>query len=379
MKTLPPATRRSRVSDFKQEAFQVYSPDTEKKYGKSHVANALIAGSYQDILKTMTRLRGKSKIMLALCFFSAHKFVRLAAIENLIERPELLAEAAKFSPHDEVRMAALSLLNGFPGELSEVACGSRFKSTRKKAVEMIGKEKQSLFKIAANSSYPDTRKEALEQISSSKELLIKLTTEAKSRAVRKKAVELLGYCEWALRRILFSKSPPEVRRLALRMLSKFADAIEDEKTLKEIAMGSPDEDGRFVAVGKLSSNPNALAEVVSESRKRDSRSTALMLLSDLVDEINDGVLLEIVAIKSPYPDCRATALEKLKSSPEALEKVAIESRFDSRLAALEMLAEDSKSLVKLYREAKRADVRNRAKDILSQPEMLGKHLASMIR
>ncbi len=380
MKTLPRTTSRRKFRKSETDSFKVYAPNPEKEYKKNHMAKALIAGSYQDILKTMTRLRGKSRIMLALSFFSAHKFVRLASLENLIERPELLAEAAKFSPHDEVRTAAVSMLEGMPEELSKVACGSRFSKTRKKALEIIGKEKKLLFRVAAKAGYPDTRKEALELISSNKELLIKLTTEAESRSVRKKAVELLGYCEWALRRVLFSKTPPEVRRLALKTLSKFPDAITDEKVLLEIAINSPDEEGRFVAIGKLSTNPSALQEVVEKTRKKDSRSTALMLLSDTVDDIEDGGILQMIAILSPYPDCRSVALEKLRGRTEALEKVAIESKSrDSRLAALEMLAEESGSLLKLYREARRADVRNRAKEILSKPEVLGNHLATMIR
>lgn len=382
MTPLPQKTHRRKVKRTrKSDSFKVYAPNAEKTYRKTHLAKALISGSHRDIIRTLSRVRGKSKIMMLLAFFSAHRFVRLAALENIAEKRELVAEAACFAPHEEVRLASLALLNGFNEELAKAACFSRFKKTRLKAVGMLKKDKNALMKVSSESKYSDSKKLALREISTNKEILIKLASEAKSRTVRKKAVEMLGFKEWALKRVLFSDAPKNTRRYVLKRLSKFSDAVKDERVLKEIAMESPDEDGRFVAIGKLSSKSGALLEIIEKSRKRDSRSTALMLLSDSVEDAKDHKVLETVAIKSPYPDCREAALEKLQQKPDSLKKVAGTSKYrDSRGGALELLLEDGHSHVaELYKSAKHADVRKKAKEVLSEPKNLGKHLADMLR
>jgi hypothetical protein len=122
-----------------------------------------------------------------------------------------------------------------------------------------------------------------------------------------------------------------------------------------------------------------LREVIYDSKYKDARSTALMLLSDIVEELDDPEMLTEIAIMSPYEDCRAAALERVAKKGNALLSVATRSKYrDSRDRAVELLKRDADALKSVAKLSRYSNTRKKAHDIVSQPAVFQKELAKIL-
>ena len=157
------------------------------------------------------------------------------------------------------------------------------------------------------------------------------------------------------------------------------EELDDIDALIELAKLSPNEDARYLAVGRLSEHPWALRTVIYEARFKDAKATALMLLSDIVYEIEDPDMLTEVAMLSPYEECRSVAVERLVGQSSALLSIATKSKFnDSREQALEKLKGDPESLKSVSRLSKYHNTRKKAHSIVSNPEIFAGELARIL-
>jgi hypothetical protein len=348
------------------------------RHSFTHLAKVLTSGERMAMLKAMERLRGRSRILVELACFSKFSFLRLTATSYLDFDSDALVEIAKYCQYSDTRAAALDELSSNNNALVEVACSSLFKDTRLDAVSFII-DSYCLAEVAARSPNRDSRMAALERISYDNVALRRVAKESSYKSSRAEAVKRLASDTKALCSVIVDAAPPDVKKAAASLLSEMVEELDDTDALVEIAKTSPIEDARFLALGKLSHEPPALRRVIYESRHRDARSMALMLLSDVVPEIDDHEMLAEIAILSPYEDCRAIAVERIADKSPALLSVATRSRFrDARDLALEKLRKDADALRSVSKLSKYRGTRKKAHDLLSKPDVFQKELSKIL-
>ncbi|MBU0532774.1 hypothetical protein KKB44_04750 [Candidatus Micrarchaeota archaeon] len=350
------------------------SPDS---HSFSHLAKVLTSGQRIAMLNAVDRLKGRSRVLVELAAFSNFQFVRLAAISNLASDIWDLVEIAKYCQYADTRSAAVDELSANNEALAEVASSSLFKDTRIEAVSIIT-DPDSLAQVAASSPNRDSRTRALEMISKHNRALKRVAQESSYKTARAEAVKSLKNDAKVLCSLLTSKHA-DVRKSAASLLSTSVDKLDDATSLTEIAKISPNEDARYLAIGRLSQHPFRLREVVYNSKYRDARSTALMLLSDIVEDIDDPEMLAEVAILSPYEDCRSAAIERINEQSSALLAIAIKSKFkDARDLALDKLKGDVEALKSASKLSRYNDTRKKAHGIVSRPEVFHKELSKIL-
>ncbi len=369
--------RKEKRKDPPRKALSAFraAPD---RYSFAHLAKVLVSGERVEMLGAVDRLRGRSRVLAELACFSTFQFVRLAAVSHLTNDSEALADVAKYCPHDDTRASAMDELSSDRAYLLDIACSSLFRDTRLKAVSMLS-DSDMLAKVASRSPNADSCKAALQRIGGNAAALRKVSEESPYRKVRMAAVKGLSSHVPALCSLLISSRHPDLRKKAALLLSSSVEELDDVDALTEIAKLSASADVRYLAVGRLWKHPSALRRVVGESRYRDARSTALMLLSDAVAHLDDADLLADVAILSPYRDCRSTAIERLVGQSAALLSVASKSRFrDARMLALDKLKGDVPALKSVIRLSKYSDTRMQAHRIVANPEVFESELARIL-
>jgi hypothetical protein len=347
------------------------------RYSLSHLAGILTGGERLAMLNAVDRLRGRVRVLVELAMFSSFQFVRLAAIENLSHDVEAIVDIAKYCQFEDTRASALDELAAHPDGLVDVACSSLFPDTRLSAVDVMP-DAESLAKVASKSPNRDSRSAALGRIAGDPAALLKVAEESSYRASRQAAIEGLSSDVGSLCSLVLSRNS-EVKKSAAAKLSSYVEELDDAEALIEIAKVSPNEDARYIAVGRLSNDPFALRSIISESSHNDARTTSLMLLSDMVSELDDADLLADVASLSPYPDCRSAAIERLVGRSSALLQVANKSRFrDSRELALQKLRTDVEALKSVSRLSKYRDTRKKAHSLVSKPEVFAAELTRIL-
>lgn len=348
------------------------------RHSFAHLANILVSGERTAMLNAVDRLRGRSRVLTELACFSSFQFVRLAAVSNLAGDPEAVADIAKFCPYDDTRAAAVDELSRDRPVLLDVACSALFRDTRLRALAAIP-DAATLAKAASHSPYSDSRSAALERISSDAAALRRVSDDSPYRKVRMAALKGLASHPPTLCSLLINSKHPELRKKAAAFLSSSVEELADVDALVEIAKLSSSADVRYLAVGRLWKHPLALRRVVRESGYRDSRSTALMLLSDAVPHLEDADLLADVAIMSPYSDCRSAAIERLVGQSAALLSVASKSRFrEARTMAVEKLRADVPALKSVIRLSKYNDTRMQAHRIVAKPDVFQAELEKIL-
>jgi hypothetical protein len=367
--------RRIKRPDRKAIASMHKSPD---RYSLSHLAKILTSGERLAMLSAVDRLRGRVRVLMELASFSSFQYVRLAAISNLAHEIEALVDIAKFCQYGDTRSAAVDELSAGQTGLSEVASSSLFADTRTDAVNAIS-DQQHLVSVAARSPHKDSRSLALEKISGNPSALKKVAEDSSYRSSRLEAMKSLSSDTKALSSLILSSRHSEVKKTAASMLSSFVEELDDPETLAEIAKLSSNEDARYLAVGRLSGDPWALRGIISDAQYADAKSTALMLLSDMVPELQDPEILADVAIQSPYQDCRIAAIERLAGQSTSLLSIASKSRFkDSRESALLMLRNDIEALKTVSKLSRYQDTRKKAHAMVSKPETFQGELARIL-
>jgi len=347
-------------------------------YSFAHLANVLVSGERIAMLNAVDRLRGRSRILVELASFSNFQFVRLAAVTHLSQDTEALVHIAKYCEYADTRAAALDELSTNNEGLVEAASSSLFKDTRLDAVALISNP-NSLAMVAARSPNNDSRTVAIARIATDTLALKKVSEESPYRNSRLKAMSMLSSDADVLCSLVAGNGPLEIKRSAAAMLSGFVEEIEDVDAITEVANLSPNQDARYLAVGRLWRHPWALRKVISDSRFADSKATALMLLSDMVSSLDDPDLLSEVAMLSPYEDCRAAAVDRLIGQSSALLTVASKAKFkDSRDKALEKLRGDVESLKNVSRLSKYRDTRKQAHRLVADPEVFKGELARIL-
>ena len=348
------------------------------RYTLSHLAKVLTSGERLAMLSAVDRLRGRVRVLVELASFSTFQYVRLAAITNLANEMEALVDIAKFCMFGDTRSAAVDELSTTQSALGEVACSSLFGDTRIDAVNAIS-DQPSLITVAARSPHKDSREAALGKIAENPAAMKKVAEESAYRSSRLVAMKALSSDTKALSSLILSSKHAEVKKTAAFLLSNYVEELDDPETLAEIAKLSPNEDARYLAVGRLSGDPWALRGIIADAHYADSKSTALMLLSDMVPELQDAEILIDVAIQSPYQDCRVAAIERLAGQSTALLSVATRSRFkDSRDSALVLLKNDIEALKSASKLSRYQDTRKKAHSMVSKPEVFQGELARIL-
>ena len=349
-----------------------------ERYSFAHLAKILTSGDRIAMLKAVDRLQGKARILVELACFSNFQFVRLASISHLTFDSDALVEIAKYCQYADTRAAAVDELSMNAIALIEVACSSLFKDTRIDAVSIL-EDPESLAMVASNSPNKDSREAAMDKISDDRESLANIALESNYRKMRQKAVEKLSSDPDALAALVVATRYPDVRKSAASKLSDYVEEVDDVDTLIEIAKFSPNEDARYLAVGRLSEHPWALKTIIYEAKFKDAKSTALMLLSDIVYDIDDPEMLSEVAILSPYEDCRAVAVERLVGQSSALLSVANTAKYkNSRELAIEKLKDDAESLKSVSKLSKYQDTRKKAHSLVSNPDAFQEQLSKIL-
>jgi hypothetical protein len=365
--------RPQRKKDRKLRDFHK-APD---RYSFSHLAKILTGGERIAMLNAVDRLKGRSRVLVELALFSNFQFVRLAAVSHLAQDAEALIDIAKFCHYDDTRSSAVDELSANVRALAEIACSSLFSATRLDAVNILA-DPGALAEVATRSPHRDSRSSALDKICGSPPALRKVAEESSYRSARMTALENLASDIGSLCSLVLSKNT-EVKKAAASKLSAFVEELDDADALLEIAKVSPSEDARYIAVGRLSNDPYSLRTVISESQFTDARTTALMLLSDMVADLDDPDVLSDVAMLSPYPDCRTAAIERLVGQSSALHSVATKARFkDSRELALLKLRGDVETLKSVSRLSKYSDTRKKAHGMVAKPEVFASELAKIL-
>ncbi|MCI0503406.1 hypothetical protein L0Y65_01705 [Candidatus Micrarchaeota archaeon] len=366
--------RPERKKDRKGIASFHRAPD---RYSFAHLAKVLTGGERLAMLSAVDRLKGRSRVLVELALFSNFAFVRLAAVSHLSNDPEALIDIAKFCHYEDTRASAVDELSNKGSALVEVACSSLFGVTRMDAVRLLV-EPEALSEVAARSPHRDSRTAAMEKISENAQALRKVAEQSSFRSVRMNAVDTLSSDIDSLCSLVLSKHS-EVKKAAAAKLSAFVEELDDVEALIEIAKISPSEDARYIAVGRLSNDPFSLRTVISDSEYGDAKTTALMLLSDMVADLDDSEVLSDVAMLSPYPDCRSAAVERLVGQSNALLSVASKSKFkDSRELALVKLKGDVDALKSVSKLSKYSDTRKKAHSMVAKPEVFASELARIL-
>jgi hypothetical protein len=343
----------------------------------AHLARILTSGERLEMLNAVDRLRGRSRILVELACFSNFQFVRLAAVSNLSGDEEALIDIAKYCQYDDTRASAVDELSSSGRALAEIACSSLFPDTRLGAVNVIS-DSGILADVAGRSPNRDSRTAAMKRISNNSAALRKVAQESGYRSSRIEALNSLSSDVDSLCSLVLSRHP-EIKKSAASKLSSYVEEIEDMEALIEIAKVSPNEDARYIAVGRISNDPLSLRSVVSHSRFSDARSTALMLLSDMVSEVDDSEILSEIAMLSPYPDCRAAAIERLVGQSSSLLAIASKAKFkDTRDLALAKLKSDVQALKSVSRLSKYKDTRKKAHSMVSKPDVFASELTRIL-
>jgi hypothetical protein len=330
------------------------------------------------MLNAVERLHGRSRVLFELASFSTFSYVRLSAINNLKNDPEALGDITKFCPHADTRSAALDELSTHAEYLIDVACTSLFKDTRLEAVSLINGS-NPLSQIAMFSPNTDSRVAALTRLSGDSNALSKVAQESNYRNTRMEAVKRLSHNIQLLCSLLLSSRHPDVKKYVASLLADLVEGVSDVEVLIELAKMCPSQDSRYLAVGKLWKNPAALRKVAEDAKYKDSKSTAMMLLSDMVSGIEEPELLVEVATASPYEDCRAAAVERLVGISSALLSIASKSKYkDARDMAVDKLRADVDALKDVIRLSKYKDTRMQAHKIVSNPETFQQHLSKIL-
>ncbi len=347
------------------------------RFSFSHLAKVLTSGERLAMLNAVDKLKGRSRVLVELACFSNFQFVRLAAVINLSGDVEALIDIAKFCHYDDARASALDELSSVPSGLVEVACSSLFGNTRKSAVDLIV-DTDSIVDVASRSPNKDSRSAALDRIGHNRSALARVADSSPYKAVRMSALKGLASDPDALCSLVHSKYP-EVKKSAVSKLSDFVEDLDDAEALIEIAKASPHEDARYLAVGRISNDPLSLKSVISDSTYADAKSTALMLLSDMVQQLSDADVLSDVAMLSPYGDCRSAAVERLVGQSAALLNIANNSKFkDSRELAIQKLKTDVSALKQISRLSKYQDTRKKAHNLVAKPEVFASELSRIL-
>ncbi len=360
---------RKKLEPFKRQS---------DRYSFAHLAKVLTGGERTAMLNAVDRLKGRARVLLELACFSGFSFVRLAAISYLGHDPDALVEIAKYCQYDDTRAAAVDELSTDNKALVEIACSSLFKDTRLSSVSLLA-DSGSLAEVASHSPRRDSRVTALEKISNDSSALKKVAHGSSYRSARVQAVESLASDTESLCSLIVESDHRDVKKAAASLLSEVVEELDDADALVEIAKVSHNEDARYLAIGRLSYEPWALRTIIQESRHRESRSAALMLLSDIVSELDDPEMLAEVAIFSPYEDCRAAAVERLVGQSSALLSVATKSKFkDTRDLVVEKLEGDAEALKAVSKLSKYRDTRKKAHKRVSDPKMFGAELGRIL-
>jgi len=347
------------------------------RFSFSHLAKILTGGERLAMLSAVDRLKGRARVLVELALFSNFPFVRLAAVSHLSNDVEGLTDIAKFCHYEDTRASAVDELSNNAQALIEIACSSLFGTTRMDAVNLLV-EPESLAEVAARSPHRDSRSASMEKISENANALRKVAEHSSFRSVRMSAVDTLSSDIDSLCSLVLSKHV-EVKKAAAAKLSAFVEELDDVEALIEIAKISPSEDARYIAVGRLSNDPWSLRTVIADSDFSDARTTALMLLSDMVADLDDAEVLSEVAMLSPYPDCRSAAVERLVGQSNALLSVASKSKFkDSRELALHKLKGDVDTLKSVSKLSKYSDTRKKAHSMVAKPDVFEAELARIL-
>lgn len=351
---------------------------TPDSYGFSHIAKVLINGTRDQMLGVMDRLKGKARILYEIASYSKHPFLRLSAITSMSHDHEAFVDIAKYCEFADTRAAALDELATDSDALVEVASSSNYKDSRLDAVLLLANNK-GLVAVASKSPNQDSRTAALEKLAFDQGSIERVIEETPYKKTREEALAKLNTNLHALSSIMAKSKNPEVKRLVAKAASASVEQIEDLEALVEIAKHSPNQDARYLAVGKMWKNPQALKKIVNEAEYKDSKATAMMLLSDIVETISDSEALVEVATNSPYEDCRTNAIEKLAGISSALLEVASKSKYkNSRSQAIEYLKKDGDTLKNVIKRTKYKDTRAQAFKIVSEPKFFESELGRIL-
>lgn len=344
-----------------------------------HLVKQIIDGSREEVSKALTRLKNRPGVLLEIAKYAKQRHTRLGSVALLGDDLEALIELAKHAPKRDTRERALKLLSKHKGAVLLVAAGSHFSDTRLRAVFMLKGKPHLLVRITTDSEFKDVRSAAIGFLIGKTSYLIRVAIESKYPNTRKQVLRSLGRDISALRTIAEESKYGDTKIGAMKILSNMVEDLDNPEVLMDIAKKSPFAECRYLAVSNLASDYKALVEIYEQSQFKNTKTTAMMLLSDATDVIDDPELLAAVAKFSPYEEDRYMAIEKLEKDTDHLTRVANESKFKTtRMAAMGIISSDPDSLREITVASRYKDTRTAAHKKLSDEEIFQDELKRML-
>ncbi len=342
----------------------------------SDIAKKLASGSKAERIAAVQAMKGRVDVLLELASACGDADVRLSCVSLLAGNPIALAELAKHCHFADSRAQAVEQLKGNTESLMDVACSSAFRGARLNAAAHLPDE--ALVSVAINSRFIDVRRAALEMLSKDAASIIMIAKESQFAKTRTASVGMLEGDAGSLCRVVLESGHRDSRKAAIRLLRRHTQSLHED-VFAEMASLSPEEEVRSLAVSRLSSSPHALRKVISGTRYKDTRSMALMLYSYLVSQTEDPAILADIAKISPHPECRAAAVEKLAGRKIELFEIAQSSRFrDARDWALAKLGNEAELLRRLRKHSRYSDTRRKAHRILSETSLFERLISGIL-
>ncbi len=349
-------------------------PDEPERRDPARLAEGLLSDSPQRRAEALAMVGRRPAALAELACSSTHEDMRLDAVAALADGTAL-SDVASYSHFRDSRLAAVRRLEGDGGRLLAVACGSLFWDSIDAALSMMGDGERA--EVAIRSRKSRARKAALSLMRDSSALL-QVAEESPYRSARGEAVRRLGKDTTALCGLAVGSARTDSRKAAVAHLCPRLQELGAD-VLVEIAALAPEEDYRLLALARIGTDAASLRRVLQKARHWGTRTTAMMLISEMVGEIDDANLLAEIAVRSPDRDSRLSALNKLSADPAALADVARRSRYrDTRDSALARLSGDGALLRKVRLSSSYGDTRRKAHRLACGKDVLRRTLEALL-
>ncbi len=349
-------------------------PAEPDRNSRSHLAGKLLSERPEERIVAVGRLKDDPAVLAELACSSPFPDVRQAAVASLADEAAL-AEIAAYSHFKDSRQGAVRRVEGSGDCLEWIACTSIFSDTTAAAITLMKDGERA--EVAIRSQKAAARKAALAMITDGPSLL-RVAEESRFKGTREEAVRRLSDDLEALCGLAIGSGRSDARKAAVAHLCPRLQEVGAD-VLVEIASLARIEDYRLLALAQIATDPPSLRRVLQKSRHWGTRMTAIMLISEIVGEIDDLNMLSDIAILSPDREGRMAAVAKLSADPQALMEVARRSQFrDTRDSALRRLAGDGERLRKISRSACYPDTRRKAHRLSCGKEVLRKTLEGIL-
>lgn len=302
---------------WKHSKVKVRTAAVEKLTDQRLLAKIARTDNYEDVRLTAVKKLEDATVLVEIARTDESKYIRREALSKIADQA-LLAEIAKIDKDDDVQQAAIEKIDN-QDLLAEIAGAECAFYARRLALKKLT-DQPALKRIAETDRDRFVRLNAVSQITDQKTLADIARNDPESM-VRERAAEKLTD-QQSLQNIASTDQVPEVRKAALKK-------IDNHALLSEIARNDKNLHVRKAAINLLTQDDLAAAALAGKAGEP---------LRQIVEALNEPALLLNIAAEAEDPAVCRDALDRL--CQYHLVKVARNaSRAEIRLAAVERLAD----------------------------------------